>query len=42
MTVVLSRESVVDEILMEHFHTLSPMYGRFFCKVVRLSLGKIK
>ena len=42
MTVVLSRESVVDRILMKQFHTLSPMYGRFFCKVVSLSLGKIK
>ena len=39
---VLSIESVVEEILMKQFHTLSPMYGKFFSKVVSSSMGKIK
>ena len=39
---VLSIESVVEEILMKQFHTLSSMYGKFFCKVVSLSMGKIR
>ena len=42
MTMTLSRESVVEEMLMKQFHTLSPMYGRFFSKVVSLSFGKMK
>ena len=41
-SMVLSIESVLEEILMKQFHTLSPMYGKFFCKVVSLSMGKIK
>ena len=39
---VISIESVVEEILTKQFHTLSPMYGKFFFKVVSLSMGKIK
>ena len=39
---VISIELVVEEILMKQFHTLSPMYGKFFFKVVSLSMGKIK
>ena len=39
---VISIESVVEEILMKQFHTLSPMYGKFFFKVVSLSMGNIK
>ena len=41
-SMVLSIESVVEEILMKQFHTLSPMYGKFFFKVVSLSMDKIK
>ena len=41
-SVVLLIESVVEEILMKKFHTLSPMYGKFFYKVVGLCMGKIK
>ena len=41
MSMVLSIESVVEEMLMKQFHTLNPIYGRFFSKIVSLSFGKI-
>ena len=39
---VLSVESVVDDILINQFHTLRPMYGCFSCKIVSLSFVKVK